>query len=103
LFTPHEHNTPHEHYYPLTAKNQNSNLIRDVIINRPKQPYMQTKQWTTQSSAALFVTPEAELTGEQVGMTKTPVNNNLMSTNAPFSLMVLVNFLSPRDTVDFRG
>jgi hypothetical protein len=85
-FTPHEHNTPHEHYYPLTAKNQNSNLIRDVIINRPKQPYMQTKQWTTQSSAALFVTPEAELTGEQVGMTKTPVNNNLMSTNAPFSL-----------------
>ena len=85
-FTPHEHNTPHEHYYPLTAKNQNSNLIRDVIINRPQQPYMQTRQWTTQSSAALFVTPEAELTGEQVGMTKTPVNNNLMSTNAPFSL-----------------
>jgi hypothetical protein len=31
---------------------------------------------------ALFVTPEAELTGEQVGMTKTPVNNNLMSTKS---------------------
>ena len=85
-FTPHEHNTPHEHYYPLTAKNQNSNLIRDVIINRPHQPYMQTSQWTTQSSAALFVTPEAKLTGEQLGMTKSPVNNNLMSTNAPFLL-----------------